>query len=96
MNLGGIIARQVIKGVAKVVLASVGGILVSKGYLDQNSVAEVIGAVMTIIGASWSVTNNSTKIQIPKAVAKDSKVVTAINKTDDPFVLPPPPQDPPY
>lgn len=42
-------------GVARTVLATVGGILVSKGYVDNATMTAVVGAVVTLGTAGWSV-----------------------------------------
>jgi hypothetical protein len=47
--------NEQIKGLIRHVLTFVGGIAVAKGFFDESSINEVIGAVMTIIGTVWSV-----------------------------------------
>lgn len=42
-------------GVARAVLATVGGILVSKGYVDSQTAVSLGGALATIAAAAWSV-----------------------------------------
>jgi hypothetical protein len=41
-------------GMVRHVLTSVGGLLVMMGYTDEMTMATVVGAVMTILGFTWS------------------------------------------
>jgi hypothetical protein len=42
-------------GIVRHILTFGGGILVAKGLLDEGMVAEISGAVITLIGAIWSI-----------------------------------------
>jgi hypothetical protein len=42
-------------GLIRHVLTFGGGLLVAKGYTDDAMVQEIIGGVMTLAGAGWSV-----------------------------------------
>jgi hypothetical protein len=42
-------------GIVRHILTFGGGILVAKGLLDDGMVAEISGAVITLIGAIWSI-----------------------------------------
>lgn len=42
-------------GILRHALTFIGGAVVAKGYVDQAAVTEIIGAVMTLAGAVWSV-----------------------------------------
>ncbi len=84
-----IITKQVVKGLIKIALMTVGGVIVSRGYMDNDTMQQLIGAVMAAVGGFWTTTNNVTKVQIPKSVAHDSRVISAVNNTPDPFNLPP-------
>jgi len=44
-----------ILGIVRHILTFGGGILVAKGLLDEGMVAEISGAVITLIGAIWSI-----------------------------------------
>lgn len=44
-----------IGGIARTVLAAAGGILVTKGYIDSGTLTAVIGAIVTLGTAAWSV-----------------------------------------
>jgi len=43
-----------ILGIARHVLTTFGGILVSKGFIDESSMVALVGAVSTIAGIAWS------------------------------------------
>lgn len=47
--------RKKILGIIRHVLTFGGGYVVAKGWLTETSLPDVIGAVMTITGAVWSV-----------------------------------------
>jgi hypothetical protein len=42
-------------GLIRHALTFVGGIIVAKGLVDGALSAEIIGAVMTLVGAGWSI-----------------------------------------
>ena len=42
-------------GILRHVLTFAGGIVVAKGYVDNAAVVEIIGGVMTLAGAVWSI-----------------------------------------
>ena len=48
-------------GIIRHTLTFVGGIIVMKGVVDEATVTEVSGVVMTFIGAIWSVLNKNKK-----------------------------------
>ncbi len=47
-------------GIIRAILAAVGGLLVQRGYVDQQTLTTIIGAIMTLAAAAWSVHNNQT------------------------------------
>lgn len=47
-----------ITGIFRAILAAGGGYLVGKGYLDDATLNTIIGAVLTLGTAVWSVINN--------------------------------------
>ena len=47
-----------ITGIIRAILAAGGGYLVGKGYLDDATLNTIIGAVLTLGTAVWSVVNN--------------------------------------
>lgn len=48
-------SKEQVLGVVRHGLTFVGGLLVTKGLLDAGMVQEVMGAVLTLVGAAWSV-----------------------------------------
>ena len=47
--------KEQVQGIVRHVLTFIGGILISKGYIDESSLSEVIGASMTLAGVFWSI-----------------------------------------
>lgn len=71
--------KEQILGVVRHLLTFFGGILVTKGLIDETIVTEIIGGLSTLIGAVWSffskkavVTPTETPVETPK-VAKKGK-----------------------
>ena len=52
--------KEQIMGIIRHTLTFVGGILVIKGVISEGVSQEVIGAVMTAVGAVWSIIKNKT------------------------------------
>jgi|TARA_B100000497_G_C7666965_1_gene402163 hypothetical protein len=46
--------KEQIYGLIRHGLTAVGGVLVTLGYIDEDIIPEVIGAVMTLVGVIWS------------------------------------------
>jgi hypothetical protein len=49
------ITKEQIYGVIRHTLTFIGGVLVTKGLLDETLWAEITGAVFTLTGAIWSI-----------------------------------------
>lgn len=71
--------KEQILGVVRHLLTFFGGILVTKGLIDETIVTEVIGGLSTLIGAIWSFIDKTpilapieTPVETPK-VAKKGK-----------------------
>lgn len=47
--------RVVVLGVIRHALTFVGGIFVAKGLVDETLLPEITGAVITLVGAVWSI-----------------------------------------
>ncbi len=45
---------EMVFGLLRHVLTFGGGWMVAQGYFDEATIQEVVGAVMTIVGALWS------------------------------------------
>jgi hypothetical protein len=46
---------DMVLGIARHVLTFGGGLLVTKGIIDEGTMTGLVGAVLTIIGAVWSI-----------------------------------------
>lgn len=47
--------KSQILGIIRHTLTFVGGLLVLRGYIDEGTLTEIIGGVITLTGAIWSV-----------------------------------------
>lgn len=45
---------EAIMGLIRHILTFVGGYLVSKGYFDESTMQQLVGAAVTVVGAVWS------------------------------------------
>lgn len=48
-------SMEQIAGILRTILAAGGGWLVSQGYLDNATMMSIVGAVVTLMTAGWSV-----------------------------------------
>jgi hypothetical protein len=49
------LTREQVLGIVRHVLTFAGGIVVAKGLVDESTVNEIIGGVITLTGTIWSV-----------------------------------------
>lgn len=49
------LTREQVMGIIRHTLTFVGGIVVAKGLVDETTVTEIIGGVLTLTGAIWSI-----------------------------------------
>jgi len=49
------LTKEQILGITRHALTFVGGILVMKGILDETTVTEIVGGVITLTGTIWSI-----------------------------------------
>jgi hypothetical protein len=49
------LTKEQILGIARHALTFIGGILVMRGIVDETIVTEIVGGVMTLTGAVWSI-----------------------------------------
>lgn len=47
--------KEQVLGLIRHALTFIGGIVVAKGLVDESLSQEVIGGVMTVVGAIWSI-----------------------------------------
>ena len=50
--------KEQILGVIRHGLTFIGGILITKGLLDETTSTEIIGGVIGLVGTSWSIISN--------------------------------------
>lgn len=48
-------SKEQVLGIVRHTLTTIGGILIANGLIDNGSVTEIVGSVITIIGVVWSV-----------------------------------------
>jgi hypothetical protein len=49
--------KAMIGGLVRHLMTAGGGFLVAKGYVDASMWAEIVGAVVAIVGVAWSLFN---------------------------------------
>ena len=49
------LSREQVMGIIRHSLTFLGGLAVAKGYTDDGTVTQIIGSVVTLVGAVWSV-----------------------------------------
>ena len=54
------LTKEQVMGIIRHGLTFVGGILLTKGITDEATFTEISGAVLTLVGAIWSVTSKKT------------------------------------
>lgn len=57
--------REMVLGIIRHTLTFVGGILITKGLIDESTLQTLVGSSITLIGAIWSVIDkNKTIVKI--------------------------------
>ena len=51
--------REQFLGILRHTLTFVGGILITKGLIDETLTSEIIGCIITLAGAIWSITSKT-------------------------------------
>lgn len=54
-------SKEELLGIVRHTLTFVGGIVVTNGLVDQSSMTELSGAILTIAGVVWSIMNKRKK-----------------------------------
>jgi hypothetical protein len=49
------LTKEQVLGIVRHVLTFAGGIVIAKGVADENTVNEIIGGVITLVGTIWSI-----------------------------------------
>jgi hypothetical protein len=55
------LTREQIEGIIRHTLTAVGGVLITKGLIDEAILTEVLGAAITITGIVWSIIDKRKK-----------------------------------
>ena len=50
-------SQDQVLGIVRHVLTTVGGIVVSKGITDTNTMTAIVGGVVAFVGVVWSITS---------------------------------------
>lgn len=53
------LSKEQVLGIIRHTLTFVGGIIVMKGIIDEATVTEIIGGVVTLVGTIWSVVDKN-------------------------------------
>jgi hypothetical protein len=51
------LTKEQVLGIVRHGLTFIGGLLITKGMLDQSTLSELIGAATTLVGTIWSIMN---------------------------------------
>lgn len=49
------LTQEQVLGILRHVLTTIGGVMVSKGVMEETMMVEATGAIITLIGVIWSV-----------------------------------------
>jgi len=49
------LTKEQVLGIVRHTLTFVGGVLITKGLIDETIASEIIGGVITLVGTIWSV-----------------------------------------
>lgn len=53
------LTREQVLGIVRHSLTFIGGFLVMKGLVDETTVTEIVGGVITLTGTIWSIINKN-------------------------------------
>jgi hypothetical protein len=53
------LSKEQILGIIRHLLTIIGGVLIAKGYTEEDVVGEAIGGVMSLVGVIWSIREKS-------------------------------------
>lgn len=68
--------QPVLAGVARHALTTIGGVLVTKGYLDSGAVSGFVGAGMVLVGVAWSWWQKQGQAEVADLLQKVTKKST--------------------
>lgn len=53
------LSKEQVLGIIRHALTFIGGIVVMKGITDETTVTEIVGGVVTLVGAIWSIVDKN-------------------------------------
>ena len=53
------LTKEQILGIVRHGLTFIGGILITKGLIDESTLTEIVGGIVTLTGTIWSVINKN-------------------------------------
>ncbi len=53
------LTKEQILGIVRHGLTFIGGILITKGLIDESTLTEIVGGIITLTGTIWSVINKN-------------------------------------
>jgi hypothetical protein len=53
------LTQEQVLGIVRHTLTFVGGIVIARGLVDETVVTEIIGGVVTLVGAIWSIVDKN-------------------------------------
>lgn len=68
--------KDQILGIIRHVLTAAGSILVLKGYTDEVTATTVVGAIITAVGAIWSIVDKKEENVLQKAESIQQRKLT--------------------
>lgn len=69
------ILEQVSKSALRWVITLGGAWLVNKGFVDESQATEIAGVAASVFALGWSIFHHTTKVSVPKEVAKDAGII---------------------
>lgn len=67
---------DMLQGIIRAVLAAIGGILVGKGYLSADVLNDIIGALVVLATAAWSIFHKQAQADATTAKVASASIVT--------------------
>ena len=53
------LTKEQILGIVRHGLTFIGGVLITKGLIDESTLTEIVGGIITLTGTIWSVINKN-------------------------------------
>lgn len=55
------LTKEQVLGIVRHTLTFIGGIIVMKGFADETTITEIVGGIVTLTGAIWSIIAKTSK-----------------------------------